>query len=146
MRPRSRTPHLPIAAVSFLVLVAASKAQTVTPGLASRPDASTSGVATKGQTLTYGVDAGVAESDNVTLVSTGKVSQTMAVADPGFDFKERSRRLDVDAKGNFTSLDYLQSAYSSQVIARFDRLEHLALIPERLAWVCPLCLRPYALV
>ena len=135
MRVRSRTPHLPIAAVSFLVLAAASKAQTVTPGLPSRLDASTSGVASKQVALTYGVDAGVAESDNVTLVSTGKVSQTMAVADADFDFKEQSRRLDVDAKGNFTYLDYLQGAYSSQVIGRFDGLAHLALIPERLVWV-----------
>jgi len=136
MRPRSRTPHLPIAAVSFLVLVSASKAQTVTPGFAaSTAEASTSGVASKPVALTYGVDAGVAESDNVTLVSTGKVSQTMAVADADFDFKQQSRRLDVDAKGNFTYLDYLQGAYSSQLIGRFDGLAHLALIPERLVWV-----------
>jgi len=136
MRLRSRTPHLPIAAVSFLVLVSASKAQTVTPGFAaSTAEASTSGVASKPVALTYGVDAGVAESDNVTLVSTGKVSQTMAVADADFDFKQQSRRLDVDAKGNFTYLDYLQGAYSSQLIGRFDGLAHLALIPERLVWV-----------
>jgi hypothetical protein len=136
MRLRSRTPHLPIAAVSFLVLISASKAQTVTPGFAaSRADASTSGVASKPISLTYGVDAGIGESDNVTLVSTGKVSQTMAVADADFDFKEQSRRLDVDAKGNFTYLNYLQGAYSSQVIGRFDGQAHLALIPERLVWV-----------
>src|SRR6202021_4122541 len=100
MRVRSRTPHLPIAAVSFLVLAAASKAQTVTPGLASRLDASPSGVASKPVALTYGVDAGVAESDNVTLVPTGKISQTMAVADVDFDLKQKSRLLDVDAKGD----------------------------------------------
>jgi hypothetical protein len=78
---------------------------------------------------------GVAESDNVTLVSTDKVSQTMAVADADFDYKKISRRLDVNAKGNFSFLDYLQGAYGSQVIGRFDGIAHVAIIPERIVWV-----------
>jgi hypothetical protein len=86
------------------------------------------------QTLAYGVDVGVAESDNVTLVPTNKVSQTMALADADFDIKKQSRLLDVTAKGNFTYLDYLQGAYSSQAIGRFDGAARVALIPERLTW------------
>jgi hypothetical protein len=86
------------------------------------------------EALAYGVDVGVAESDNVTLVSTNKVSQTMALADVDFDVKKQSRLIDVDAKGNFTYLDYLQGAYGSQVIGRFDGAAHVALIPERLTW------------
>jgi hypothetical protein len=135
MRLRSRTPHLPIAVVSILALVSASKAETLTSGVDSRAETSTSDVASKAQKLTYGVDAGVAETDNVTLVTTHKVSQTMAVADADFDFKQQSRRLDVDAKGNFTYLDYLQGAYGSQLIGRFDGIAHLAIIPERFVWV-----------
>jgi hypothetical protein len=84
--------------------------------------------------LAYGVDVGVAESDNVTLVPANKVSQTMALADADFDFKKQSRLLDVAAKGNFTYLDYLQGAYKSQVIGRFDGSARVALIPERLTW------------
>ena len=87
------------------------------------------------EALTYGVDVGVAESDNVTLVPTDKVSQTIALADVDFDINKQSRLLDVDAKGNFTYLDYLQGAYNSQVIGRFDGAAHVALIPERLTWV-----------
>jgi hypothetical protein len=86
------------------------------------------------QALAYGVDVGFAESDNVTLAPTNKVSQTMALADADFDFKKQSRLLDVAAKGNFTYLDYLQGAYSSQLIGRFDGAAHVALIPERLTW------------
>ena len=52
--------------------------------------------------MTYGVDAGVAESDNVTLVAKDKISQTMAIADVDFDYKQQSRLLDVDAKGDFS--------------------------------------------
>jgi hypothetical protein len=124
MRLRSRTPHLPLAVASILALVSASHAET-----------STSGAVSKAETLTYGVDLGVGESDNVTLVSTNKVSQTIATADADFDFKEQSRRLNVDAKGNFTYLDYLQGAYGSRLIGRFDGIAHLAIIPERIVWV-----------
>jgi hypothetical protein len=135
MQLRSRTPHLSIAAVSILALVSGSRAETLTSGVGSKTETLTSGVGSKGEKLTYGVDVGVAESDNVTLVSTDKVSQTMAVADADFDYKKISRRLDVDAKGNFSFLDYLQGAYGSQVIGRFDGIAHVAIIPERIVWV-----------
>jgi hypothetical protein len=135
MRLRSRTPHLPIAVVTILALVSSSRAETLNSGVNSKTETSTSGVGSKGETLTYGVDVGVAESDNVTLVSSNKVSQTMAVADADFDYKQKSRRLDVDAKGNFTYLDYLQGAYGSQLVGRFDGIAHLAIIPERIVWV-----------
>jgi len=84
--------------------------------------------------LTYGVDAGIAETDNVTLAETDKVSQTMAIANADFDFKQQSRRLDADVKGNFTYIDYLQGAFSNQLVGRFDGIAHVALIPERLTW------------
>jgi hypothetical protein len=135
MRPRSRAPHLPLAAISIFALVSASKAQIFTSGVAPQTETSTSGVPSRGETLTYGVDAGVGETDNVTLVSTNKVSQTIALADADFDFKEQSRRLNVVAKGNFTYLDYLQGAYGSQLIGRFDGIAHVAIIPERIVWV-----------
>ncbi len=87
------------------------------------------------ETFNYGVDAGVAETDNVTLAATNKVSQTEAVADLDFDLKEQTRLLDLDAKGNFSYLDYLQNAYGNELIGRFDGAAHIAIIPERLTWV-----------
>jgi hypothetical protein len=87
------------------------------------------------ETLTYGVDAGIAETDNVNLAPTNEVSQTMAVVDLDFDVKQLTRLFDLDAKGNFTDLDYLQSAYGNQLIGRFDGTGKFALIPERLTWV-----------
>jgi hypothetical protein len=83
----------------------------------------------------YGADIGVGESDNVTLVQTDKVSQTIAIADLDFDLKDRFRLFDVDAKGNFSDLDYLQNAYNNQVIGRFDGKADVSLIPERVIWV-----------
>jgi hypothetical protein len=78
---------------------------------------------------------GVGESDNVTLVDTNKVSQTIAITDLDLDIKDQTRRFDVDAKGAFSYLDYLQNAYSNQLIGRFDGRAAVALIPDRLTWV-----------
>jgi hypothetical protein len=123
-----------LAIASIFVLVSASEAQTTSFGAVS-PATDASAAASRGQTLVYGVDAGVAESDNVTLVSSDKISQTMAVADGDFDIRQRSRLLDLDAKGDFSYLDYLQGAYGGQLIGRFDGSARLALIPDRVTWV-----------
>lgn len=87
------------------------------------------------ETLTYGADAGIAETDNVNLAPTREVSQTIAVVDLDFDVKQLTRRFDLDAKGNFSYLDYLQNAYGGQLVGRFDGTAKIALIPERLTWV-----------
>jgi hypothetical protein len=129
MRLRSGVRCPAIAAAPLLTLVSVSQAQMLPYG------SDTPSTTPKAQTLLYGVDVGVAESDNVTLVSTDKVSQTIAVADADFDIKQQSRLLDVDAKGDFTDLNYLQGAYGNEVIGRFDGSAHLAIIPERLVWV-----------
>jgi hypothetical protein len=86
------------------------------------------------ETLTYGVDAGVGETDNVTLAHQDKISQTIAVTDFDFDYLQKSQRLDAEAKGNFSYLDYLQNAYGSQLLGRLDGTANLALIPQRLTW------------
>jgi hypothetical protein len=129
MRLRSGARCPAIAAAPLLALVSVSQAQTLPYG------SDTPNSASKEQTLLYGVDVGVAETDNVSLVSTDKVSQTIAVADADFDIRQQSRLLDVDAKGDFTDLNYLQGAYGNEVIGRFDGSAHLAIIPERLVWV-----------
>jgi len=119
----------PIAVAAIFALASVSEAQN------AAFDTNAPAAGSKAQTFLYGVDAGVAESDNVTLVSTDKVSQTMAVADADFDIRQRSRLLDLDAKGDFSYLDYLQGAYGGQLIGRFDGSAHVALIPDRLIWV-----------
>jgi hypothetical protein len=113
MRPRSGTQHLPAAILSVFSVASASATET----------------------LTYGISAGIGQTDNVTLVSANPTSQTMAIADADIDFKKQSRLLDADVKGNFTYLDYLQGAFSNQLVGRFDGIAHFALIPERLTWV-----------
>ncbi len=82
----------------------------------------------------YGIDAGIGETDNVTLVESNKVSQTMAVADLDFASKEKGSRLDEDITGNFTYLDFLQHAYGSEILGRLNGDVRYALVPESLTW------------
>jgi hypothetical protein len=88
----------------------------------------------KAETLNFGIDAGVGATDNVTLAHDDRISQTIAVTDVDFDYVEKSRRLDVDAVGKFSYLDYLQNAYHNELVGRFDGTANLALIPQRLTW------------
>jgi hypothetical protein len=127
-----------IAIASTLLTVSVAHGQTVNRPLSSAtggPDSAPPAQGTRAEALTYGAAVGIGESDNVTLVETNKVSQTIAIADLDFDFKDQSRRFDLDAKGNFSYLDYLQNAYSNQLIGRFDGRADVAIIPERVVWV-----------
>jgi hypothetical protein len=87
------------------------------------------------QAYTYGIDAGVGETDNVTLAPTNKISQTIATVDTDFTVDQRSRLFDVNAKGNFSYLDYLQNAYGNELLGRFDGVADAAIVPGRLVWV-----------
>jgi hypothetical protein len=123
---------------SSLMWVAIAHGQTVdrpVSPVAGNSDSATPAQGARAESLTYGADVGIGESDNVTLVHTDKVSQTIAITDLDVDFKDQTRRFDVDGKGNFSYLDYLQNAYSPQLIGRFDGRADVSLIPERVIWV-----------
>lgn len=87
------------------------------------------------QAYAYGIDAGVGETDNVTLAPTNKISQTIATVDADFTVDKRSRLFDVNAIGNFSDLDYLQNAYGNEFLGRFDGTADAAIVPGRLIWV-----------
>lgn len=118
----------------MLVTIAHGQVNRTVSAAAGDPD-SAPAQGTRAESFTYGADVGIGESDNVTLVQTDKVSQTIAIADLDFDLKDQTRRFDVDAKGNFSDLDYLQGAYGNQLLGRFDGRADVALIPERVIWV-----------
>src|ERR1700683_4174084 len=87
------------------------------------------------QFWSLGADVGLGETDNVTLATTNKVSQTMATADIDFAALEQSRLFNVNVKGDFSDYDYLQHAYGNELIGRLDGLGKMALVPDRLTWV-----------
>jgi hypothetical protein len=129
LRHKACAKHLSIAVVCIVLLAPAAQAQMSSTGDVTQTPAARASV------LTYGVDAGVGESDNVTLVQTDKVSQTIATADVDFAVEEQTRLLDMNAKGDFSYFDYLQNAFSSQLIGRFDGVAKVAIVPDRLTWV-----------
>ena len=84
--------------------------------------------------LSFGVDAGVGESDNITLVPANRVSQTLAIADLDFSLKGHGARLVEDVTGDFTYLDFLQHAYDRQLLGRLSGDLSYALVPGALTW------------
>ena len=86
------------------------------------------------QPFTYGIDLGMGETDNVTLAHSNPQSQTLAIADADFALKDRTRTLDLAATGNFSYLDFVQGAYSPELIGRFDGSGKASLVPDVLSW------------
>jgi hypothetical protein len=133
MTLKARSRHLPI--LAFLAVALASSADAQMSTGAATPGTGAANGGAGAERLIYGVDAGLGETDNVTLVPTNKVSQTIATVDADLDIKHRSSRLDVDAKGNFTDFAYLEGAFGNQLLGRFDGVARFALIPQRITWV-----------
>ena len=130
MAPKAAVRHFPVVILSVLALASIADGQTPSPSIFSAENSSAGT-----ERLIYGVDAGLGETDNATLVTTNKVSQTISTVDADFDVKHQSSRLSVDAKGNFTDFDYLQGAYGNELLGRFDGVAHFGLIPQRVTWV-----------
>lgn len=85
--------------------------------------------------LNYGVSVGVGATDNVNLSDTDRKSQGLAATSLFFDLMRNGPRLDLNAVGNFSDIDYLEHAYSNQVLGRFDGLADLTLLPRHLKWL-----------
>src|SRR5579859_2144237 len=134
-KPKSHTGSLSIAFLLVAAPVAHAQLSPSDSGLGQIP--ANDWAARPGERvpwLTYGIDAGVGESDNVTLVSANKLSQTIATTDLDFVLREQSRLLAAHATGAFSYLAYLQNAYGSQLVGRFDGQGKIAIIPGRLIW------------
>jgi hypothetical protein len=128
---------LPIAIASAALLIRVADAQS-TAGFSNQPTSQLGDTLASGnepaEGHSYGIDAGIGETNNVTLAPTHEISQTMAIVDADFAVRERSRLFDVNATGNFSYLDFLQHAYGNELLGRFDGLADAAIIPERLIW------------
>jgi hypothetical protein len=89
-----------------------------------------------GPDVTYiDLSIGLGETDNVLLSASDTKFQTMALAGLDFEVRRHGTRLNTDLKGDFAYLDYLQHAYSKQLIGRLDGEATFALFPEWLTWV-----------
>lgn len=107
----------------------------------SAPFAGLAGAGTTGLTplpaeyVNYGVSAGLGESDNVNFSPTHPKSQTLSAANLFFDLIRSGSRLDASATGNFSDTDYLEGAYSNQLLGRFDGFADATLWENHLKWL-----------
>lgn len=83
----------------------------------------------------YGASVGVGATDNVNLSAAHRRSQTLAAANLFFDLIRSGSRLELSALGNFSDINYLEHAYSNQVLGRFDGLANLKLWKHHLTWL-----------
>jgi hypothetical protein len=104
-----------------------------TPGLAGAGGAELS-VMPAAYTI-YGISAGVGATDNVKLSATNPKSQGLAATNLFFELIRTGSRLDLNAVGNFSDIDYLENAYSNQVLGRFDGFANLTLWQNHLKWL-----------
>jgi hypothetical protein len=88
----------------------------------------------RSQTATVGVTVGLGETDNVALTPTDRRSQTMELTGIDFGWIRTGSALDANVVGDFNYLDYLQGAYGSQLLGRFDGLTSLSLFSDHLKW------------
>jgi hypothetical protein len=130
----------PAAPVPLQGAPAASFAGAGLPG-AVTPSAGLLGAGVTGLTLPpaeyteYGASLGVGETDNVNLASSHPKAQTLTAANLFFDLIRTGTRLELSALGNFSDIDYLENAYSNQLLGRFDGLANLTLWSNHLTWL-----------
>jgi hypothetical protein len=108
----------------------------LTTGSAIPEDQAQSPVAPVGQsqTLNFGATVGLGETDNVTDASTDRRSQTLALTGIDFGWIRTGSALNANVVGNFDYLDYLEHAYSSELLGRFDGLTTWSLFSGHLKW------------
>ncbi|HEY3784835.1 MAG TPA: outer membrane beta-barrel protein [Steroidobacteraceae bacterium] len=83
----------------------------------------------------YDVSAGLGETDNVNLSATDRKAQTLSAVNGFFDLIRSGSHLDLNAVGNFSDTDYLEGAYSNQVLGRFDGLADVTLWEHHFKWL-----------
>jgi hypothetical protein len=135
--------HVGAALGLWLCLSAAVHAQsvlgTVTTGaaipenapLTATPETQATG---RTQALNFGVTVGMGETDNITQSPTAAQSQTMALVGLDFGWIRTGSALNANVVGDFNYLDYIQGAYASQLLGRFDGLTSLSLFEDHVKW------------
>jgi hypothetical protein len=89
---------------------------------------------TRTQTVNFGVTVGMGETDNVFATAAQARTQTVALAGIDFGWIRTGSMLDANVVGNFNYLDYVQGAYASELLSRFDGTTSLSLFGDHLKW------------
>lgn len=83
----------------------------------------------------YQGNLGIGHSDNIRRASSNEKGEEIASAGVRFSLSERGKRLQADAVGDLSYVDYLGNTYKSDVLGNFVGNVAYALVPERLVWM-----------
>jgi hypothetical protein len=85
--------------------------------------------------LTYTVDVGAGNSDNITRVADDEVSETMATAGLALEWQETRRRLNADVSVDADYVEYLDDTYDGEIVGGLDGTLDFSVVPDRLRWL-----------
>jgi Putative beta-barrel porin 2 len=89
----------------------------------------------RAESASVAVSEGISETDNVFLTPGDKQSQTISTTALNVGYQRVGSALTANLAGDFDYLDYLQGAYSPQLLGRFDGLGAISFWGDRLKWV-----------
>lgn len=84
--------------------------------------------------LSYGIDAGVGYSDNVTRAIDGGTAETLAIVGGRFTLARESTRMRLDGQGHLDWVEFLQGTYDGQLFGEVRGAARIHLIGESLDW------------
>jgi hypothetical protein len=82
----------------------------------------------------YDVSLTAGHSDNIGLVPTNEQEEDIAAAGLSFSLGQKSARLEADAVGNFSYVEYLDNTYDSDLLGNFAGNARFQIVPQRLTW------------
>jgi hypothetical protein len=85
--------------------------------------------------LTYGVNAGVGRSDNITRVADEEISETLATAGLTLEWHELRQRLNADVSIDADYVEYLNDTYDGEIVGGLDGTLDFSIIPDRMTWL-----------
>lgn len=85
--------------------------------------------------LDYEVSLGAGHSDNIGRTEVNEDGEGIAAAGLRFSLDRQSERLQAEAVGNLSYVDYLDNTYDSEVLGNFAGNARFALVPERFEWM-----------
>lgn len=85
--------------------------------------------------VSYGVEAGVGYSDNITRVDVAETDETIGTLGLDLSWFEDTRRLDADVFADLSYFEYLDDTFESEVVGMADGFVSLGIIPERFTWM-----------
>jgi hypothetical protein len=84
--------------------------------------------------LTYTVEAGVGQSDNITRVDSGEIDETLGLAGLELKWDRKGPRLEAEVDIDADYLHYSDGTYDDEVVGSGNALLNIGIIPDSFFW------------